>query len=218
MHLPRSLHTPCVLAILIAPMVAVACSSESVTAPTVSQRAIIAARLDSARVGASAERAAQLLTILQEIALGAPIGTVRLSVNGKTTTYPMVASYDVQAVAGRPFDSLYLVDAWSGAAADTIWVIAYYRAALVGFVTNDTALGAPPTTVTGGVTPSAAFGSCVALRTQVPQDVTVPFGFGCQRQNVATEMSGRITVPGGTLDVTVPSQTIAGVRLLANAP
>jgi len=215
MHRRRALRASCATGVAAAAIAVLACSSESPTGPSLSKRVELAAHLDSARAGSTGQYAGVLLNILQAIALGAPLDSVRLTINGKTATYPMVAAYYVQSIAGRPFDSVYLIDAWSSAV-DTVWALDEHSGSALGFATRDTTLAASSTTMSGTVTASAPFGSCTSLRTEVPTDVAVPNGFVCKQQRVSTTMSGRLVLESGNLDVTMPSQQIAGVHLVAN--
>lgn len=203
---------------------AIGCSSEAVTAPTRQERQALAVSFDAMR-NASHDpgRVGALKDMLQFLALGAPVDTIPISKNGTEASYPALAANVVQAVGGRPFDSLFIALAWHGDPIDTIFVfeIEQVGAPVGEFVISpsDTSFGTSPGTVTEQYAASAPGGTCANLLTQTPADVFVPPELQCQRQTVSVSMSAPLQFTNApTVTIGLPQQSVKGVRLVFNAP
>lgn len=222
MSLSRSLQAPRTLGIIVAATAVVACSSESPTRPLQEAREAVVAHLDSALRAAypGGEQQSLLAGILVSLGSGAPIDTLRLSVNGTPVTCSAVAMNIIGVEQGLAPDSGMNIVAWSGDDADTTWAIDVNGDGSLGPLDYnvDSVLFAEAGTPGGSMTAFPALGSCASLRTPLPEALTT-FNGPCQLQTFTVTISGNFT-PGlnklgvNTLDVSVPTQRLHGMRVI----
>lgn len=217
MHLSRSPRLRSAFGVVMGAVVVIGCSSESVTRPSISPQETAAAGLDSAYEAAvpGSERQGMLGFILSSLGAGAPVDLVHFTVNGKAVSYPAVATYTVATLGGSLDDSAYSAMAWSGDAGDTIWLFEFDRFGPKLYMTTvDSVNYAAPSTTTGSAVASAPAGSCVPLGMNLPEFGT-PGNIQCRHESVSTTLSGRLDAPGAVLNVELPTQSLAGIRVQA---
>ncbi len=199
------------------------CSSGSTTGPTTQEREALAVKLNAARNAShDAGRVGMLNDMLQILALGGPVDSVTVSVNGAAATYPALAGTFIQAVGGVPSESLYVAFAWHGDPVDTVFefAIVNFGPAIAGFqiAPSDTSFGASPSATTYQFSASPPAGSCNNLLTQVPADVHVPPEVQCLRQTVSASMTAPLQFTNApTVTIALPQQSVKSVRLVFNA-
>lgn len=219
----RASRGGCVGLVLVAAF-AIGCSNESTTGPTRQERQALAVKLDAARnASRDSGRVEMLNGMLQILALGGPVDSVTVSVNGVAATYPALTGTFIQAVGGVPSESLYVAFAWHGDPVDTVFefAIVNFGPAIAGFqiAPSDTSFGASPSAITYQFSASPAAGSCASLLTQVPADVYVPPEVQCQRQTVSASMVAPLQFTNApTVTISLPQQSVRSVRLVVNAP
>ena len=201
---------------------AIGCSSESTTGPTKQDRQALAVKLDAARnASRDSGRVEMLNGMLQILALGAPVDTVVVSIDGAQARYPALAGTFIQAVGGVPSESLYVAFAWHGDPVDTVFefAIVNFGPSIAGFqiAPSDTSFGASPSAITYQFNASAPAGSCTNLLTQVPADVHVPPEVQCLRQTVSASMTAPLQFTNApTVTIALPQQSVKSVRLVFN--
>ncbi len=191
------------------------CSSDSVTGPTTSQNVVLMARFDSVLgtldPGTQARRRELFSKAITLLAFGAPVQTVRLTMNGTTQSYSGVGGFIVSDdVEGHPSDSAYTLLAWRGDAADTLAQVAVFEQLSTFELTFDTTHVGSVGQANGSAQAGAPHDSCTSYLAQLPPDVNVPGGLTCTLESVTVSASGTTDTPG---TFALPSQTVTGVRV-----
>ncbi|HXE60420.1 MAG TPA: hypothetical protein VN607_06915, partial [Gemmatimonadaceae bacterium] len=200
------------LTLALAATTAVACSSDSISAPTHEARLEAAAQLDSALDTSVGSRFTVIDFALNILGQGAPVDTITIVTNRQPTAYSAVGAYFVQPVLGQPSDSAYVLIAWRGDPIDTILeVFDHHGVNATLYQRNAVASLSAPNATTGQVSASRPNGSCAPLHTNVPPDVQLITNLSCQRQTVAAAVSAQI--PNGDssmLAITLQQQSVPG--------
>lgn len=210
----RSIRLRRALPLLTAMGLVIACSNDSVTGPNTRQNAALILRFDSLMHSTSGDRPAIYSAIAAMLAEGAPVGTGTITVNGTTRRMNMVAQFEVGMLNGAPLDSEYFVAAWKGDGSDTAIVLLQSG----GTVQSLSAFGATSEADFNGtatVVPGALGASCTPFA--APLDIEVATPIDCHLQTAQDTFS--IVLTGGQgPTLTVPNQSIVGIRLETEAP
>ncbi len=210
----HSIRTRRVLPLLAAAAVVFGCSSDSVTGPTTRDNAALILHFDSLGNSTSGDRPAVYFEIAQALALGAPVGTGTVTVNGVTTRVHVVAQAVVGISGGAALDSEYIVAAWHGDGADT--AVVFFQSG--GTVSALSALGATSSEDFGGtasVVPGALGASCASFT--APGDIDVPTSIQCNLQPSVDSFS-IVLGSGDGPTVTLPQQKVSGIRVEIESP
>lgn len=194
-------------------LMAVACSSNSVTGPDTSQNAKLLARFDSLRIATSSGFRAEVYANIEEmLAEGAPVGSAVITVNGSSTRFNIVAQLSVQDLNGAPFDSDYSIAAWQGNGSDSVMLFGKSGVSLFA-VTAFGSEAAEDFDVTATVVPGAPSGACTSFLSLASPDIAVPAPVKCQLQTVSDSVA--IVLDGGQGDtVALPNQKVTGIRVV----
>lgn len=194
-------------------MVAVACSSSSVTGPSTSQNAKLLARFDSLRLATSSGFRADVYANIEEmLAEGAPVGSAVITVNGSPSRFNVVAQLSVQNLNGAPFDSDYALAAWQGDGSDSVLLFSESGISLFAVTAFDSA-SAENFVVTGTVVPGAPSGACTSFLSLASPDIEVPAPVKCQLEAASDSIT--IVLDGGQgATVTMPNQKVTGIRVV----
>ncbi len=202
------------LPLIAAAAVAIACSSDSVTGPSTRGNAALILHFDSLKNSTSGERPGIYSQIAQMLALGAPVGTGTITIDGVPKHVNVIGVRLIGVSEGAPFDSGYAVAAWQGDGSDT--AITFIQSGAV--VTAISAFGDSSAISfggTGSVVPGALGASCTSFT--APGDIEIPTTISCNLQPATDAFS--ITLGGGDGPaVTLPPQTVAGIRAEIEAP
>lgn len=198
---------------IVAAIAAVASSCSSATGPTVASNAQLIARFALLSKTAPAVHSNQLRAMAAQLATGAPVGRVRIVMNGTASTYSIIAESDVNDQATAPFDSLLTIYAWSGEDADTIVEfdvgdgISVLLTDGVDLFVNDSVLA--PT----GLRTSTPGSPCPTVDVTLPSNITVVKGDNCRRETVTFSTSSSLSASAGlSLDLDFSAQSIAAIR------
>lgn len=201
------------IGIIVSAVAAVACSGTSATGPTATRNAQLIAHFDSLSKTSMAIHADQLRAAIGRLADGAPVGRAQVVVDGKASTYSIIAEYDVDDSARVPVDSLLTIFAWSGEDADTIIEldvgngVSILLTDAVDLFVNDTVLA--PT----GLTTSAPAGACATVDVTVPPGSSMVKGDDCRRETLTLPISESLSASAeSSLHFELPAQAIAAIR------
>lgn len=201
------------IGILVVAIAAVAWSCTSATGPTAAGNAQLIARFASLSKTSPAVHSNQLRAMGAQLASGAPVGHSRVIVNGKASTYSIIAEYDIVDKGTVPFDSLLTIYAWTGDDADTVVEfdvgngIGILLTDGVNLFLNDSIL-AP-----NGLTTSKPGSPCPTVDVTVPSNISVVTGDDCRRETVTFSTASSLSASAElSLNLDFPAQPIAAIR------
>ena len=198
---------------LIAAAVAIlGCSSESATAPGTRDNAALILHFDSLENSTSGYQAIIDGDIVQDLALGAPVGAGTVLVNGAPMRMNVIAVNTLEVANGIPWDSAYAVIAWQRDGTDT--AVAFVQtAALNTFATfGDASFHSVGGTVS--IVPGALGAACTMFG--APNGVEVIQPIECHLQHSTYAFSASLGDRGPA--VAMPRQTVADIYTKEGTP
>jgi hypothetical protein len=195
-------------------VVAAACSGEAATGPTAALNARLIARFDSLTSTSQVLHADQLRAVATLLAGGTPVGHGVVTLDGASSTFSMIAQYNVNDTAGVPADSVLTLFAWSGEDADTIVEVDREDLDMGILVTDSDSLH-----VNVVMAPSAVTTSTPGRRCSKPPGISTPPDSSCRIETVMMAVNAVLSdSPLPDVDLLLPEQPITAIRQHFNDP
>ena len=207
----------CALAAVIA-----GCSDSGTGPKPQPQNIELMARFDSVLTGLDPNtqnvRSAQLFSLIAVLSVGAPVQSVDVTVDGTSRTYSAVGVYEVtDDIEGNPSDSAYVLVAWRGDRADSLFTFEVFgELGQAAFTTDDSAF--TTLTAAGTVTAGTPNGTCTTYLDHLPPGFEPPTSLQCSLETATPSMDATLASAeddSHTHHVVRPSQSVPGVRVEA---